>query len=374
MGFRLLIADDNEIQIESILSFVDWEKLGVTEIRTASDGKEAHDIAMEFQPHIVILDIEMPRMDGLELARNLREFDKRVKMIFISCHEKFAYVQKAMSYGGSAYLLKPISYSEIEETAREVIDELKYEMNFSAIRREFLSKQEEFEHSFDVNAGKEEKLDIFAIQKEILDFVDRERDGSISDYFENKYFSHLRTKSFDYTKYICYSIMNALQLAAKTKDVDMSRIFDKDNILWDKLASFDKAEDIITWISNLLSLMVKHITGIQEDKYKKLTNEIINHIESDIYSVESAEQLARKLNVSVGHAKNVFKKCTGITIFDYLFEKRMNEAKRLLKDTDLHIYEIAAKLGYKSKAYFSTSFQKQFGVNPNDYRKGRGQQ
>ena len=120
--------------------------------------------------------------------------------------------------------------------------------------------------------------------------------------------------------------------------------------------------------------MVKHITSIQEDKYTKLANEIRNHIDSDIYSVESAEQLARKLNVSVSHVKNVFKRCTGITIFDYLFEKRMNEEKRLLNDQDLHIYEIADKIGYKSKAYFSTSFQKQFGVNPNDYRKGRGQQ
>ena len=125
MGFRLLVADDNEIQIESILSFVDWAKLGVTEIKTARDGMEAYDIILEFRPHILILDIEMPRMDGLELARNLKESDIRIKVIFISCHEKFDYVKKAMSYGGSNYLLKPISYAEIEETAREVIDELK---------------------------------------------------------------------------------------------------------------------------------------------------------------------------------------------------------------------------------------------------------
>ena len=85
------------------------------------------------------------------------------------------------------------------------------------------------------------------------------------------------------------------------------------------------------------------------------------------------EQIAKELNISSSHAKNVFKKYTGITIFDYLFEKRMDEAKKLLSDTDLHIYQIAEKLGYRSKAYFSSAFQKYTGVTPNAWRKDKSQ-
>ena len=87
MDYRLLIADDSEIQVESILTYVNWQDFGVSQIRTARDGEETLSVYREFRPHIVILDVEMPKLDGLELARIIRENDTRVKLIFISCHE-----------------------------------------------------------------------------------------------------------------------------------------------------------------------------------------------------------------------------------------------------------------------------------------------
>ncbi len=106
-----------------------------------------------------------------------------------------------------------------------------------------------------------------------------------------------------------------------------------------------------------------------ENSYEKVVKDIKNMIDTDIYAVESVEQLAREFKISSGHMKNIFKKHTGITIFDYLFEKRMKEAKRLLEHTDLKVYEIAEKLGYKSRAFFSKAFQKSMGFTPSEYRK-----
>ena len=373
MGFRLLIADDSEIQIESILSYVNWKELDVTDIMTARDGMEALEISKEFRPHIAIIDVEMPKLDGLELARQLRASDKRIKMIFISCHEKFAYAQKAMSYGGSAYILKPISSDELYDTAKNILDELSFEEDYTSISSEFLDRQAKFEKSFyPVDKPESDKLDIFVIQKEILSFVEDGNADNIVPYFNNKYFAALAHKSFDYTKYLCYSIINALQLVSRLKGADMGKIFGSDDIFWDKLATFENGEDIINWLKNLLCLMVKHIIEIEGDKNKKLVNDIQAKINNNLYDIESVEQIAKELNISSSHAKNVFKKYTGITIFDYLFEKRMKEAEKLLSETDLHIYQIAEKVGYKSKAYFSTAFQKYTGTTPNEYRKERG--
>ncbi len=373
MGFRLLIADDSEIQIESILSYVNWKELDVTDIRTARDGMEALEISRQFRPHIAIIDVEMPKLDGLELARMLKASDKRIKMIFISCHEKFSYAQKAMSCGGSAYILKPISSDELYDTAKNILDELSFEEDYTSISSEFLDRQAEFEKSFyPMDKPENDKMDIFVIQKEILSFVDEGNADNIVPYFDNKYFASLIHKSFDYTKYLCYSIINALQLVSRLKGADMGKIFGSDEIFWDKLATFENGEDIINWLRNILHLMVKHIIEIEDDKYKKLVNDIQARINNNLYDIESVEQIARELNISSSHAKNTFKKYTGITIFDYLFEKRMKEAEKLLRETDLHIYQIAEKVGYKSKAYFSTAFQKYTGTTPNEYRKERG--
>lgn len=375
MEFRLLIADDSEIQIDSILEYVNWESLGVTEIRTASDGIEAYEIIQEFRPHILILDVEMPRLDGLELAYKLKEEDIDVKIIFISCHEKFAYAQKAMSYGGCAYILKPISYTEIEDVVDGVMDKLRKENAAMSIREDFIKKQKSFEEKFPFyNEDAGEKQDIFDIQREITGFIEKNRTEDISLYFESKYFSSIRGKSFDYIKYVCYSIANALQLVIKDRGVDLKKLFGNENIVWDKLATFTNETDIINWLGNLLAMMVRHITEIEEDKHEKMVERIKERIDSDVYSVVSVEQIARELNVSPSHAKNVFKTLTGITIFDYLFDRRMKEAKYLLDKTDMHIYEIAENLGYSSQAYFSIAFRKQFGIKPNDYRKSREQQ
>ena len=371
MDYRLLIADDSEIQVESILTYVNWQDFGVSQIRTARDGEEALSVYREFRPHIVILDVEMPKLDGLELARIIREQDTKVKMIFISCHEKFSYAQKAMSYGGCAYILKPISYVEIEDVARNVISELDHEYRTLTLNSTFLHRQEEFDRQFaSGDTDSNGKLDIFSIKEEIQRFIDNGNED-VEEFFKDKYFSS--NMDFDRTKYLCYTIVNALQLVSKSCGIDMDKLFGTDEIFWNKIATFDKSEDIIHWLCNLLHYMVKHIITIDEDKYKRLVNEIKSKIDRSIYEIDTVEQIAKELNISSSHAKNVFKKYTGITIFDYLFEKRMDEAKKLLSDTDLHIYQIAEKLGYRSKAYFSSAFQKYTGVTPNAWRKDKSQ-
>lgn len=373
MKLRLLIADDNAIQIESILTYVNWEELGITEIKTSKDGEECYEIAKSFKPHIVILDIEMPRCDGMELAQRLRRLDKKVKLIFITCHEKFEYAKKAIEFGASAYILKPISYRELKEVAKNVTFELKREMQSVEWEKEYLKKQQQIDYEIVDENDKIEKLDIFEIKDEILDLIEKRKEEEIISFFKEKYFFEISEKSFSYAKYICYSILNALHLAAKSKNVNIEDLFDSSVIVWDKLATFNNSEEIVNWLLNLSFMIIKHIKQLEENVHQKLVYDIKTMIDQSLYTIESVEQIARTLKVSSSYAKNTFKKYMGITIFDYLFEKRMQEAKNMLEYTDMRIYEIAEKLGYKSKAYFSSAFQKYTGITPNEYRKQRVQ-
>ena len=106
MGLRLLIVDDNAIQIKSVLSYVDWEKYHVSEIRKAFDGEEGFAIAKEFEPQLIITDVDMPKLNGIELAKKLRAINSKAEFIFITCHESFQFAHEAISLRAKAYILK----------------------------------------------------------------------------------------------------------------------------------------------------------------------------------------------------------------------------------------------------------------------------
>lgn len=129
MNYRILIVDDEELIREGIRVMVDRLKLFEGGIRTASNGTEALDIYMGFLPHIVLTDIRMEKMDGLEFIKKIREVgEKWTKIAIISGHEEFSYAKLAIRYGVSEYLLKPINRDEIAGLMDKLLFALKSEM------------------------------------------------------------------------------------------------------------------------------------------------------------------------------------------------------------------------------------------------------
>ena len=114
---KVLIADD-EIKVSKlILHLVQWEELGMEVIGTVNDGVEAFELILEKQPDIVITDIRMPGMDGIELvekATKEMESSKKVFFVIISGYSQFEYAQQAVKLGVEDYLLKPIKKKELE--------------------------------------------------------------------------------------------------------------------------------------------------------------------------------------------------------------------------------------------------------------------
>ena len=369
MDIRLLIADDNAIQIDSILLYVDWKALGVTEIKTASNGLDCYNIAKDFMPHIVIADIEMPCMNGLELAAKLKELDKNINLIFITCHENFAYAQQAVNLGVAAYILKPISYVQIDEVARNVIFKLEEDNEKKRHEILFSKKQEQIEKDFNDFVDDYNKLDVLKIYDTLLKMINDERDDMVS-YLEENYFKYTKEQTLAYTKYMCYTMINALQLVAMVKNIDLEEFFGV-GLMWNKLAEFSVKDDIINWLENLMNMVFVHIKQKEKNVYKKVAHDIKTIIDNDLYEIDNISKITNKLEISPSHAGKMFKKAYGKTIFDYLFEKRMQEAKRLLDDPYIKVYEIAEKLGYSNKAYFSGAFQKHFGMTPSEYRKSK---
>ena len=114
MNFTVILADDEAQILEGIHRGIDWDALGFEVIATASNGKELLERTETLRPDLVISDIKMPFLDGLQVAKMLHDNMMHVKIVLFSGWDDFEYAQLAIRYGVSEYILKPIDFQEMD--------------------------------------------------------------------------------------------------------------------------------------------------------------------------------------------------------------------------------------------------------------------
>lgn len=124
---KVVLVDDEKAVVESMSRIVDWESEGFELSATCLNGFKALDAIRRFQPDIVITDIRMPVMDGIELIKRTREFDSQVTFIILSGYGEFELAKRAMKEGVREFLLKPCGEEEILEALKNSCE--KYEMS-----------------------------------------------------------------------------------------------------------------------------------------------------------------------------------------------------------------------------------------------------
>ncbi|OPJ63991.1 response regulator transcription factor [Clostridium oryzae] len=122
--YSLLIIDDEILELDTLKDYVDWDSYDISVIGTAKNGKNALSIAIEHKPDIIITDIKMPIMDGVEFSRRLREANIYSKLIFLTGYDDFAYAKNAIDVQASGYILKPFSIAELDEVINQVREQL----------------------------------------------------------------------------------------------------------------------------------------------------------------------------------------------------------------------------------------------------------
>ncbi|NQX68696.1 response regulator [Paenibacillus alba] len=113
--FKVLLVDDEEWVVQSLKHSINWEQFGFQIIGEANSADEALEFIETNKPHLVITDIKMPGMNGLELIKKVISKDSSVQFVVASGHAEFVYAQKALRYGAIGYCLKPFEEHEIGE-------------------------------------------------------------------------------------------------------------------------------------------------------------------------------------------------------------------------------------------------------------------
>nr|NIP41411.1 response regulator [candidate division Zixibacteria bacterium]NIW43692.1 response regulator [Gammaproteobacteria bacterium]NIR62732.1 response regulator [candidate division Zixibacteria bacterium]NIS44803.1 response regulator [candidate division Zixibacteria bacterium]NIT52235.1 response regulator [candidate division Zixibacteria bacterium] len=120
MTYKVFLVEDEIITREGIRDNVDWGAAGFEFCGEAADGEIALPLIEETQPDVLITDIKMPFMDGLQLSKIVREHMPWIKIIILSGHDEFNYAQSAVKLGVTDYLLKPISAQDLRTVLKKL--------------------------------------------------------------------------------------------------------------------------------------------------------------------------------------------------------------------------------------------------------------
>lgn len=142
---KVVIVDDEFYFRQYLKSCIDWEGMGCHIAGEASDGEEGLLLVEREEPDMVILDINMPIIDGIEFSKLIYERKLETRIIILSGHSEFQYAQKAMKYGVKSYLLKPLNEEELCHAIREISKEVEalrsYQVKLSSLEKQVKRNQ-----------------------------------------------------------------------------------------------------------------------------------------------------------------------------------------------------------------------------------------
>ncbi|MGP0586832.1 response regulator [Paenibacillus timonensis] len=122
--YKVLLVDDEKYILEGLSSLIDWGAMGLEIVGMAKGGRKALELLATTKVDVLITDISMPGMNGLELIRKARQDDDQLKVIILSGYNEFDYLKEGMSLGIENYLLKPVNVSELTQTLSTLMDKL----------------------------------------------------------------------------------------------------------------------------------------------------------------------------------------------------------------------------------------------------------
>ncbi|NQX59804.1 response regulator [Paenibacillus qinlingensis] len=138
---NVLIVDDQPLEIIGIRTFIPWDKLNLKLAAEANDGFTALDYINELPLDIVITDIKMPIMSGLELVRRAKLIKPSIIFILISGYEDFEYAKKAIQFGVEGYILKPIDYNELLEAIGNAVQRIEQARDFKQLKSQWSTSE-----------------------------------------------------------------------------------------------------------------------------------------------------------------------------------------------------------------------------------------
>ncbi|MBS5909517.1 MULTISPECIES: response regulator [Paenibacillus] len=419
MTVKLLIADDDEWICEGLKRNIDWSGAGVELVGTASDGEAAWELALELTPDIVLTDIRMPFMDGLELAAKLRELSPRVKTIFLTGYDDFNYAKQALNLQAFDYILKYEDNGKILQTVvaagERLLRERQEEEKLSKSRT--LMENQLFAHLFEGCFNGE----WVSRELELLGLKLCGNDFQVAVIRPENLMRYSRSADYEEIDLLLFSIRNVCTellvdggdggawpqcfFAVYNRQANLVFCLPQPGAAVELLPLLERTRRALAQVLKipfsiglggcfsgydgiaasyreaLAAVQVREVAGepgvfvsgeilSQQSSHQLLLKKMEAYIHAHLCDESlSLTAIAAAVHISPPYVSTLFKKYKQVNLVDYIISARMERAAEMLVKTDFKAYEIAEKTGYSNPHYFSVLFKKHHGLSPTDYRK-----
>lgn len=406
--YSLVIAEDELMTRRGLVRMVKWNELGFQVDAEFSDGQELLEYLKTNMPDVILTDIKMSKVSGLEIAKFVAEQNLPVQVVFLSGYKDFEYAQSAVEYRVLHYLVKPISVPKLKEIFTGIREKLDQQ---NELQNAMLNRVDHYQKL--VNYQKQQFV-LEAWNGQIEDIQEAEKKLSMLEQEERKPVLLIRLLLKNDSAYAGFLADYGFQ-EMQDQMTDILRNLDVDMeyypIKWEKMQSGKilsglgvfwgrKSQMTPVWkMKETLQRKCFELMKVQVEfvivKEMKSALELMNTSQEDNFQIESAKENGSGIENVMAYlqehfceditltdiAENVFlnpiyisrliKEQTGKNYTELLAELRIGKAISLLKHTDLYVYEIAESVGYHNLKYFYKVFKKVTGASANDYRSGK---
>lgn len=348
--YRSIIVDDEPLMREGLRTLIDWTGLGFSLEGEAMDGQGALALALEVQPHLAILDIRLPGMDGTVLARQLKASLPDLVVIFFSGYKDFQYAHEAIRLQAFRYLLKPLDPQELEEVLGEAIkllDGMQDGDTLDAMLHSFTHGQHD--------AGFLQRLG------QMMDMPD----GVLLHALVTVKPSALPTGSAVHAFH--YDDETTILL---WRDPQPQVAADLAVWLGDTPHQHATAQNLAALGASIQTMLARQrspdaSTATQTDVAEQLRDYIAHH-----YSASpSLRDFAQSIGFHKGYLGQLIKQETGLSFHAHVANVRFERARYLLRQTNDPIRAIAESVGIQDVDYFTAQFKRRTGKTPTQFRK-----
>ncbi|WP_201004203.1 response regulator transcription factor [Paenibacillus glycanilyticus] len=384
-AIKVLIADDESIVRKGLRSTVPWEKYGMEVVSDAPNGRKAWEAFLEHRPQVVITDIVMPEMDGIELSRKVKEAAPDTKIILLSCHRDFEYAQQGMKLGASGYLLKTaFEDEELEEMLA------KFQREFAAASESAAVKDKETDQGERLStllyAWLNGHNDKFIGEMEKRSGEDRSfNDEPVYIYLiktlgcECSWPDLLRQGTYEdqqlctgmlvpYGEERCYCMLpkskvNAMESFLVEQKSEIAKL------QWARRGPLSDTDERLEALQSLhKEAELEKAYNVSKSDWPEAIWRAVKLLHDNPSAEWSVSDVARQVGLSRSHFSILFKKAVGDSFVAFQYKRKLKLATGLLRDTHLTMQEIAERTGLGDSKYFSKWFKRCTGETPSRYR------